>query len=80
MAAAFTHCDTRSGDPQLHDHVVVWNRAKSVSDGEWRTLDSRGLFKSVVTISEMHQGVLADMLTQALGVGWDAGTPSRGMR
>ncbi len=74
VAAAFTHYDTRSGDPQLHDHVVVWNRAKSVSDGEWRTLDSRGLFKSVVTISEIHQGVLADMLTQALGVGWESGS------
>jgi conjugative relaxase-like TrwC/TraI family protein len=80
VAAAFTHYDTRSGDPQLHDHVVVWNRAKSLSDGEWRTLDSRGLFKSVVTISEIHQGVLADMLTQALGVGWESGTTRRGMR
>ncbi|MCU4183842.1 relaxase domain-containing protein [Acidiferrimicrobium sp. IK] len=80
IAAAFTHYDTRSGDPQLHDHVVVWNRAKSVSDGEWRTLDSRGLFKSVVTISEIHQGVLADMLTQALGVGWEPGSSRQGMR
>ena len=78
VAAAFTHYDTRSGDPQLHDHVVVWNRAKSVSDGEWRTLDSRGLFKSVVTISEIHQGVLADMLTQALGVGWESGDDEEG--
>jgi len=41
VAAAFTHYDSRSGDPQLHDHVVVWNKAKSVSDGQWRTLDSR---------------------------------------
>jgi conjugative relaxase-like TrwC/TraI family protein len=79
VAAAFTHYDTRSGDPQLHDHLVLWNRARSVSDGEWRTLDSRGLFKSVVTISEIHQGILADMLTQALGVGWEAST-RRGMR
>ena len=46
VAAAFTHWDSRAGDPQLHDHVVVANRARSVSDGTWRTLDSRGLFKS----------------------------------
>ena len=49
-----------SGDPQLHDHVVVWNRAKSTSDGGWRPLDSRGLFKTAVMLSERHQGVLSD--------------------
>jgi conjugative relaxase-like TrwC/TraI family protein len=71
IGAAFTHWDSRAGDPQLHDHVVVWNRAKSVSDGAWRTLDSRGLFKAAVTLSELHQGVLSDLLTDTLGVGWD---------
>ena len=71
VATAFTHFDSRAGDPQLHDHVVVANRARSVSDGVWRTLDSRGLFKSVVMLGELHQGVLADLLTQELGWGWD---------
>ena len=72
VATAFTHWDSRAGDPQLHDHVVVLNRARSVSDGRWRTLDSRGLYKSVIMLGEMHQGVLSDFLTDALGVGWDA--------
>ncbi len=76
IAAAFTHWDSRAGDPQLHDHVVVWNRAKSLSDGRWRTLDSRGLFKAAVMLSELHQGVLSDLLTEVLGVGWE----SRGRR
>ena len=71
VAAAFTHFDSRAGDPQLHDHVVVANRARSSSDGVWRTLDSRGLFKSVVMLSELHQGVLSDLLTEQLGWGWD---------
>ena len=66
---AFTHFDSRAGDPQLHDHVVVSNRARSVSDSKWRTPDSRALFKSVVALSELHQGVLSDLLTEALG--WD---------
>lgn len=60
-----------AGDPQLHDHVVVANRARSVSDGVWRTLDSRGLFKRAVMLSELHQGVLADLLSAELGWGWD---------
>ncbi len=72
VAATFTHWTSRADDPQLHDHVVVWNRARSVSDGRWRTLDSRGLFKATTTLSELHQGVLSDLLTDALGVGWDA--------
>ena len=72
IATAFTHWDSRAGDPQLHDHVVVANRARSVSDGRWRTLDSRGLFKSLVALSELHQGVLSDLLTESLGWGWDA--------
>ncbi|MBV9661256.1 MAG: relaxase domain-containing protein [Acidimicrobiales bacterium] len=71
IAAAFTHFDSRDGDPQLHDHVVIWNRARSVSDGQWRTLDSRQLYKATVMLSELHQGVLADLLTARLGWGWD---------
>lgn len=72
VAAAFTHWSSRADDPQLHDHVVVWNRARSVSDGRWRTLDSRSIFKATTTLSELHHGVLSDLLTDALGVGWEA--------
>jgi conjugative relaxase-like TrwC/TraI family protein len=72
IAAAFTHFDSRAGDPQLHDHVVIWNRARSSSDGRWRTLDSRAIFQSRSALSSMHQGVLSDLLTKRLGVGWDA--------
>ena len=74
VAVAFTHWDSRAGDPQLHDHVIVANRARSVSDGAWRTLDGRDLFKSVVALSELQQGVLSDLLTESLGWGWDGRT------
>ena len=72
IAASFTHFTSRADDPQLHDHVVVWNRASSVSDGKWRTLDSKAIFKATTTLSELHQGVLSDLLTAELGVGWEA--------
>src|SRR5207302_3894477 len=71
LAVAFDHWDSRTGDPQLHSHVVIPNRAQSL-DGTWRTLDSRALFKQVVTLSELHQGILQDLLTARLGWGWDA--------
>jgi conjugative relaxase-like TrwC/TraI family protein len=70
IAAAFDHWDSRVGDPQLHTHVAVINRVQT-SDGSWRTLDSRGLFKSAVVLSELYNGVLSDHLTAALGVGWE---------
>jgi conjugative relaxase-like TrwC/TraI family protein len=74
VAASFTHFDSRDGDPQLHDHVVVLNRVQATSDGAWRTLDSRQLFASAVMLSEMHQGVLSDLLTGELGWDWEAHT------
>jgi conjugative relaxase-like TrwC/TraI family protein len=80
IAAAFTHFDSRTGDPQLHDHVVILNRARSVADGKWRTLDSRQLFKATVMLSELHQGVLADLLTARLGWGWDEHPGRRSQR
>lgn len=43
IAAAFDHWDSRSGDPQLHTHVVVANRVQG-PDGTWRTLDGRVLY------------------------------------
>jgi conjugative relaxase-like TrwC/TraI family protein len=70
VAAAFDHWDSRAGDPHLHTHVAVINRAQSL-DGAWRTLDSRTLFKHVVALSELHEGVLSDLLTERLGWGWD---------
>jgi conjugative relaxase-like TrwC/TraI family protein len=72
LAACFDHWDSRAGDPQLHTHVVIQNRAQSLSDGRWRTLDSRALYRQVVTLSELHQGILQDLLTVQLGWGWDA--------
>jgi conjugative relaxase-like TrwC/TraI family protein len=74
VAASFTHFDSRDGDPQLHDHVVILNRVQAKNDGAWRTLDSRGLFASTVMLSEMHQGVLSDLLTAELGWDWEAHT------
>lgn len=70
VATAFDHWDSRAGDPQLHTHVVVLNRVQSVSDGRWRTLDSKALFRAAVGMSELYNGLLADELTRDLGWTW----------
>ncbi len=70
VATAFDHWDSRAGDPQLHTHVVVLNRAQSVVDGAWKTLDSKALFAASVGMSELYNGLLADELTRDLGWAW----------
>lgn len=64
IASLFDHFDSRAGDPQLHTHAVIANRVQRASDGAWVTLDSYGLHKAVVTISEMYNNVLFDELAQ----------------
>ena len=70
-ATAFDHYDSRSHDPQLHTHVVISNKVKTVQDGKWRTLDGRPMHRAVVAISEMYNAVLADHLTRTFGLDWE---------
>ncbi|MEU4416207.1 MobF family relaxase [Nocardia salmonicida] len=52
VAAGFTHRDSRAGDPDLHTHVLIANRVRTL-DGKWRTIDSKTLHEAVVTASEI---------------------------
>ena len=49
IAAGFDHPDTRTGDPNLHTHLVLANKVQG-PDGAWRSVDSRALF----TLSLIH--------------------------
>lgn len=71
IATAFDHYDSRAGDPQLHTHVVVSNKIKTVLDGRWRSLAGRPMHAATVALSELYNAVLADELTRTLGVGWE---------
>ncbi len=72
IATAYDHYDSRAGDPQLHTHVVISNKVRTVYDGRWRSLDGRPMHAATVALSEHYNGLLADHLTRRLGVGWDA--------
>ena len=76
IAAAFDHWESRSGDPQLHTHVVIANRAQRVSDGAWTTLDSRTLYKATVAASQHYNGLLYDQLGRDLGTEAEVRTPT----
>ncbi|WP_299521132.1 MobF family relaxase [uncultured Serinicoccus sp.] len=70
VAAAFDHRDSRTGDPDLHTHVVVSNKVQALpkEGGRWLTLDGRMLFKAKVMASEHYNTHLESGLMQRLGV------------
>lgn len=72
VATAFDHFDSRAGDPHLHTHVVISNKAKTAFDDKWRSLDGRPMHAAVVALSELHEAVFADHMTRIFGVTWEA--------
>jgi conjugative relaxase-like TrwC/TraI family protein len=67
MAAAFTHRDSRAGDPDLHTHVAVANKVQTL-DGRWLAIDGRVLFKATVAASETYNTALEHHLHDRLGI------------
>jgi conjugative relaxase-like TrwC/TraI family protein len=67
VAAAFTHRDSRAGDPDLHTHVAVANKVQAL-DGRWLSIDGRVLFKATVAASETYNTALELHLRDRLGV------------
>jgi conjugative relaxase-like TrwC/TraI family protein len=67
VAAAFTHRDSRAGDPDLHTHVAVANKVQAV-DGRWLSIDGRVLFKATVAASETYNTALEHHLRDTLGI------------
>jgi conjugative relaxase-like TrwC/TraI family protein len=67
VAAAFTHRDSRDGDPDLHTHVAVANKVQT-RDGRWLSIDGRVLFKATVAASETYNTALEQHLRDRLGV------------
>jgi DNA primase catalytic core len=66
LATAFTHRDSRAGDPDLHTHVAVSNKVQT-PDGRWLALDARMLYRYNVPASEEYNLLLESEITQRLG-------------
>jgi hypothetical protein len=67
IATAFTHRDSRAGDPDLHTHVAVANKVQTLG-GRWLSIDGRVLFKATVAASETYNTALEQHLRDRLGV------------
>jgi conjugative relaxase-like TrwC/TraI family protein len=67
VATAFTHRDSRAGDPDLQTHVAVANKVQTFG-GRWLSIDGRVLFKATVAASETYNTALEHHLRDRLGV------------
>ncbi|MET0522881.1 MAG: MobF family relaxase [Jiangellaceae bacterium] len=67
VATAFTHRDSRAGDPDLHTHVAVANKVQTL-DGRWLSIDGRVLFKANVAASETYNTALEQHLRDSFGI------------
>ncbi|HEV2634538.1 MAG TPA: MobF family relaxase [Actinocrinis sp.] len=67
VAVAFDHFDSRAGDPNLHTHVAISNKIQG-SDGIWRSLDARALYRLTVATSEHYNSAFETLLSARLGV------------
>ncbi len=71
LGAAFTHRDSRAGDPDLHTHVAISNKVATVApDGvlRWLALDGRPIHQFAVAASELYNTRLEAHLGQRLSL------------
>ncbi|HEU5042918.1 MAG TPA: MobF family relaxase [Nocardioidaceae bacterium] len=67
IAAAFTHRDSRAGDPDLHTHVAVANKVQT-RQGKWLSIYGTVLHRYGVAVSEAYNTALEHHLVERLGV------------
>ncbi|MBI2693017.1 MAG: relaxase domain-containing protein [Mycobacterium nebraskense] len=69
LGAAFTHRDSRAGDPDLHTHVAISNKVATIGpDGvlRWLALDGQPVHRFTVAASELYNTRLEAHLAQRL--------------
>ncbi|MDF1706168.1 MAG: MobF family relaxase [Aeromicrobium sp.] len=68
VATAFTHRDSRAGDPDLHTHIAIANKVQTTKGGKWLAIDGRLMFQATVAASETYNTALERHLESSLGV------------
>lgn len=70
VAALFRQHTSRSVDPQLHTHALIWSKVQDPT-GRWLSLDARFLKYQQRSIGWVYDAALRTELTARLGVAWD---------
>jgi conjugative relaxase-like TrwC/TraI family protein len=69
VGAVYVHEMARSGDPHLHAHLVIANRARG-ADGRWSAPDMRPVYAHAKTAGTIADAVMRAELSRSLGVEW----------
>lgn len=67
IGTKFRHYDSRAGDPNLHDHVVIANRVEGADD-KWSSIDGRVLYQYGVECSELYNSRVQQYVTEKTGL------------
>lgn len=71
IGTKYRHWDSRAGDPNLHDHVVIANRVQGV-DGQWSSIDGRMIYAYGVEASELYNARVQQYVTELTGLQFEA--------
>jgi conjugative relaxase-like TrwC/TraI family protein len=69
LAVGFDHRTSREGDPLLHTHLVIANRAQG-PDGRWTAWDGRDLYRHRLAADAIYRATYQRELVRTLGVEW----------
>lgn len=75
--ALFRQHTSRTVDPQLHTHAIVWSKVQDRT-GKWLSLDARFLVRQQRSIGWVYDAALRVELTRRLGVEWEPIEPGLG--
>lgn len=70
IATAFTHRDSRAGDPDLHTHLVISAKVSTIDVNgvrRWLALDGQPLHHMMVSLSELYNTRLEHYTSARLG-------------
>lgn len=62
VAALFQHSSNRAEEPQLHTHAIVFNVAKTKTDGKWRTLHPYPIYRAYMAAGALYKAEMADRM------------------
>jgi len=71
VVASFFQHTSRDGDPQLHAHNAILNRAQCDDDQVWRTIDSRGLHRARAAASAIGGRVMDERIARELAAAYE---------
>ncbi len=58
VVATYRHSTNREAEPQLHTHAVIANATRD-TEGQWRSLESRPLYRLQIEAGEVYRNELA---------------------